>query len=131
MAAATATRPTAEEILDTVSRMESTELELFADRVQALRNLRQRNGASPETALLEVILEPRNRELDARLRRLRRKQENGPLTTAEHRELLKLIEDEEWDRVRRVRALLGLAEMRGQSVEQIKDELGLSWGEIK
>jgi hypothetical protein len=67
---------------------------------------------------LPAAIEERRRELDAKRR-------GDTLTTAEHQELLRLIDQIEVAQVDRLENLVALAELRGISLPALMDDLGL------
>jgi hypothetical protein len=115
-----------DELLKGMARLESGELEQFADRVLALRARRRAaNLPKDETELLQQI----NRGVPAEVRR-RYEELNGKLhdemiTPDEHQELLKLIEQIELADAERMRHLIDLAQLRQVSLDTLLDQLGI------
>ena len=112
-------------VLNGVAQLETPELESFARRVNAL--LAQRRAPhlpQREAELLQRIgqsspaLQPRYQELNAKRRA-------ATLTPAEHQELLALIEQKEEANAERLRALLELAALRGITLDELMEQLGL------
>ena len=114
------------EVLHSIAQFETPELENVARRVNAL--LAQRRAPhlpQREAELLQRIgqsspaVQPRFQELDAKRR-------DEKLTPVEHQELLTLLEQKEQADAGRLRCLIELAQLRGVSLDELMEQLGLS-----
>ena len=114
------------QLLKAIDQIEISELRHFVFEVLARASHRLAPSLpTEESELLQKInrslpaaVEQRRRELDARRRA-------GSLTTAEHEELLRLIDQIEAVQVERLANLVALAEFRGTSLPRLMNDLGL------
>jgi hypothetical protein len=116
-----------EELLKSVNRMDTEELEQFFLRVSALRAQRLLPTLThQETTLLQEInqglLPPEQQRYDE----LSAKRRAATLTSNEREELLTLIERIEEIDAERIQALGKLAQLRGVSATELMSELGIT-----
>ena len=116
-----------ERLLPAVERLSQEELNLFTDRVLKIRARKIAPSLSgKETEFLEKIynrgpsLEQRNR-----LDQLIAYRETETLTSQDHQELLTLIEIQEAWQADRLQNLMAVAELRGISLDELMDQLGI------
>jgi hypothetical protein len=115
-----------DELLQAVDQLGAADLEQFVSRVLALRARRRAPSASPEeTALLVAINRGLTAELGVRLGELQEKSEDEALTTDEHAELLALVARVQALEVERIENLSRLAHLRGVSLADLMDQLGI------
>ena len=77
---------------------------------------------SEEHDLLRIVQRQLPQEEQARIDSLRQKNENGAITEAEHRELLKYIEKVEYRDAQRAEALIKLSEIRNVDLATVIEE---------
>jgi hypothetical protein len=116
-----------EDLLKSVNRMDTEELEQFFLRVSALRAQRLLPTLThQETTLLQEInqglLPPEQQRYDE----LSAKRRAATLTSNEREELLTLIERIEEIDAERIQALGKLAQLRGVSATELMSELGIT-----
>lgn len=123
---------TAKSLLAVVEQLPPNELREFKKQLTGSRrrNERTQNGesASAESALIEATKESLPVSESRRLKRLGAKSEQQTLTEQERLEYLALAQKAEQISVRRVEALAALSKLRGQSVSEIKKEIGWKGG---
>ncbi len=113
-------------LLEAVSQFSYTELEQFVAEVIALRAKRQTPSLPRrESELLMKINQYLSEDLQARFDELVAKRQDESLTPEEHNELLRLIEQVESIDAARIEALAELAQLRGVSVDELMDQLGI------
>jgi len=113
-------------LLETVGQFSLPELEDFVAEVIALRAKRQAPTLSRrESELLIKINQHLPADLQARFDELVARRQDEILTTEEHKELLRLIEQVERFDVARIEALAQLAQLRGISVDELMEQLGI------
>jgi len=113
-------------LLETIGQFSQIELEQFVGEVLTLRAKRQAPSLPRrESELLLKINQHLSPELQDRFDALVAKRQDEILTTAEHEELLTLVEQAERIDVERIEALTQLAKLRGLSVDELMDRLGI------
>jgi hypothetical protein len=117
---------TSRELLKAVERLPAAEFEDFVANVEALRARRRPDRLNAaESRLLSTINRGFPETWWRRYQALIAKRDAETLTAAEHRELLRLTHRAEGQEVKRVAALLRLARLRNQSVNQLMKDLGI------
>lgn len=118
--------PSANDLFSAVERLDPIELESFTQRVLTLRARRMAGDrATRDAALVAKAGEEPPRTTVSRIRKLRERQDAERLTPAEHEELIALSDTlEEWN-VRRLAALVELAQLRGTTLREVTEQLGL------
>ena len=120
----TSTSP--EQLLQAIDQVEISELRPFVSEIIARASQRLAPSLSTEeTELLQKINRGLLPGFDQRCRELNAKRRADDLTTAEHEELLGLIDQVEAVQVERVANLVALAQLRGTSLPKLMDDLGL------
>lgn len=115
-----------EDILESVARLETAELEQFVTQVLALQAQRRAPSVSKdETALLQQINCGLPADLRQRYEALNAKLHEETITPEEHAELLTLIDCLELADAERMRCVMTLAQLRGVSVDTVITQLGL------
>ena len=113
-------------LLEAVGQFNATELEQFVAEVIALRAKRQAPSLSrQESELLMRINQHLSADLQARFDELVARRQDETLSNDEHEELLRLTEQVENMDVVRIEALARLAQLRGISVDDLMDQLGV------
>jgi hypothetical protein len=115
-----------DDLLHAVQQLDMPELERFLSRVLALRAQREAPClGQAETELLVKI----NRGLTDDVRRhydsLTAKRDQETLMPEEHAELLRLTDQIEQFQAERLASLSALAQLRGKSLTEVMDELGV------
>ncbi|HLJ56456.1 MAG TPA: hypothetical protein VKT77_15565 [Chthonomonadaceae bacterium] len=119
--------PSQDEIFHAVEQMGADELEQFSQRVLRVRAGRQRaNLSAGEVELIRGINESRPAEFQRRYRALLKKRDTGALTHDEYAELLEFTDRAELYDATRLEKLGQLAAVRGCSLDEVMDQLGLS-----
>jgi hypothetical protein len=114
------------ELLRAVRQLSPAELEEFTAEVLALRHQRLSPGAeASEEQLLEAVREDLPEQARARYADLRARRRAGTLTPQEQAELLQITTEVEHRNVSRMQALAALARLRGVSLTQVMDQLGI------
>lgn len=115
-----------EKLLEAIDRLTTEEVAEILRRLLALKA--QRTAPSlpeAESRLLEEINRGLPEEVFDRYRSLMDRRREETLTSAEHRELLRLTDQAEQLEAARVRALSELARLRGTSLAEVMGELGI------
>jgi hypothetical protein len=115
-----------EAIVKAIERLSNPDLDTVVRRAIEIRA--QRNAphlTEHETRLFAQINEGAPAEAWARYHDLRAKRVTTPLTAAEQQELVDLYEAIELQHAGRIRAVIELAQLRGEPVERLMDQLGL------
>lgn len=116
-----------DEILQAIARLSNPELESVVQRALEIRAERSVPHLSVrESELFAQINEGASEATWNRYRELRAKRDGAPLTPAEHEELLELYDTIELQHARRLRAVIELAQLRNEPVEELMDSLGLN-----
>lgn len=114
------------ELLQGVSQLDTRELDDFVSQVLTLRARRIAPSlAAEEARLLETVNRRLPTAAQQRFEELSVKRSEETLTAEEHRELLDLIDRIENADAERVRALTSLAQVRGVSVRELMNQLGI------
>jgi hypothetical protein len=117
---------TPEELLRAAAQLGSAELERFAERVFSLvAHRRAPSLSAEETELLQAINQGLPAALRERYEALLARRRDETLTPEEHEELIALTFEVEALGVRRVDHLDALARLRGVSVTELLDSLGM------
>ena len=115
-----------EEILLGVSKLETSDLELFlSDVSQILAIKKTSNYSERETQLLELISQHLPEEEIRHYQFLSNKLQDEIISDAEHQELLVLVEKIELADAKRLGHLLELARLKKVSLAELKQELNL------
>ena len=115
-----------EEILLGVSKLETSDLELFlSDVSQILAIKKTSNYSERETQLLELISQHLPEEEIRHYRFLSNKLQDEIISDAEHQELLVLVEKIELADAKRLGHLLELARLKKVSLAELRQELNL------
>lgn len=115
------------EVLESVVQLDLQELEQFA--LQLNRVLARRKAPSlsqRETELLQQINQGLPAPIRQRYRQLNDKVHDETLTTEEHIEFLTLVDQVELADAQRLKHLIGLAQLRGISLDDLLDQLGIA-----
>jgi hypothetical protein len=119
-----------EEIISALEKMDAGELEQLAPRVIALAAARRAPHLKPEESqLLARVNESLPAELKSRLGCLEDKQEEGSITEAEWDELRSLSDRVERLHAHRLEALAELARLRGTTLPELMEKLGIRFPE--
>ena len=116
-----------EQLLAAIKQLSSDELHEFAEQLAAWQ--KQHNQQDEEEAALLAVVEENSRLPPAEQRRyeqLRRKREHRTLTERELAEYQALLQQFEARNVKRIEALIALAQRHGTDVRTCMRELGLS-----
>jgi len=115
-----------DEILQAIERLDNPDLETVARRTLEIQAERRAPHLSArETELLSQINTGASDETWERYNNLKRKRDSGSLATAEHQEIADLYDVIELLHARRISAVVELAQLRKQPVEEVMDSLGL------
>lgn len=117
------------EVKSFLSQLENDELELFMREIKALLARRSTNDQKARELELLRRLNEECALPDAhwlRFEHLSNKRDAGTLNEKEKAELLDLIKEEEKLRLLRIQILGELAQLRGLSLPQITEELGIN-----
>lgn len=115
-----------DQLLAAIDQLDTSELRPFVSRVVA-RAARRIAPSLPaeESELLQKINRGLPADLDQRYRELVAKRRSDTLSPSEHKELLSLTDDVEKWQAERVGHLVKLAELRGVSLPDLMDDLGI------
>ncbi len=115
-----------DDLLRAADRLAPAELERFASQVFALVAHRRAPSLShEETELLSAINQGLPPEVRERYTALIARRREGSLTPDEHRELVRLGDEVEVMDARRAERLVELSRLRGVSLDEVMDSLGL------
>ena len=115
-----------EQLLAAVDQLDPADLRPFVSQLVARVARRIAPSLSEsETVLLQKINRGLPAGLDQRYRELVAKRRAETLSASEHTELLELTEDVEKWQAERVRHLIDLARIRGTTLSELMDELGI------
>lgn len=115
-----------DEILNSVSLLDTATLEQFTEKVLALRaKLYAPSLRASESKLLQKINLGVPVAVRERFNHLNEKLHDEAITPEEHQELLQLIEQIEMADVARLRAMVELARLRNVSVDTLMQQLGI------
>jgi type IV secretory pathway VirB4 component len=116
----------ADKLLETVEQFSLPELEKFVDKVLALRARRVAPVLTHEESdLLLTINHGLPPDEQTRFDKLIKKQRQSSLTKAEREELLRLVDEIENMDASRAEALGKLAALRGVSLHELMNQLGI------
>lgn len=115
-----------EQLLDTALQMSRTELERFVARLLALKARQETPSLTArESALLLKINQGASQDIQRRYNSLTKRRRRHKLTRPELRELLELTKQIEQHDVERLKCLSALARLRGVSLPDLMQELGI------
>ena len=115
-----------DELLRAASQLDSSELNILADRILTLRAQRRvSNLTLAETDLLLKINIGLSDETWKRYNDLKTRLHEETISGEEHRELLSLIDDVEADNAKRLGYLVELAGLRGTTLDSLMRSLGI------
>ena len=115
-----------DDLLRAADRLAPAELERFASQVFALLAHRRAPSLShEETELLSAINQGIPPEVRARYTALIARRREGSLTSDEYRELVRLGDEVEVMDARRAEHLVKLSRLRGVSLDEVMDSLGI------
>jgi preprotein translocase subunit SecA len=116
-----------DDLISGVSSLETTEIELFMQKLGQLIARRKTPSASEqETILLTAINQAIPQKLQMRYTEMVEKLENETMTPAENKVFLKLVEKMEMQNAKRLQHLLELSQLRGVSLETVMSQLHLN-----
>ena len=116
-----------DDVLDGVSKLETSDLELFLQKIGRLVALRKSPSISEkETILLKAINESTPSLLQNQYMILAKKLHEETITEAEHSQLLEIIDQLEAKKVERLQNLIELAHLRNTSLNSLMEDLNLS-----
>ncbi|MEW6125569.1 MAG: STAS/SEC14 domain-containing protein [Acidobacteriota bacterium] len=116
----------ADELLQAVEQLSTQELDKFAGEVLKVQARRKAPRPSKrESALLLKIKEAFPKDKQRRYNKLYSKLQEETITEKEYQELLPLVKEQEQLNVRRLEALIKLAQIRQVSVDELMDSLGI------
>ena len=115
-----------DELLRAASQIDSSELNILADRILTLRAQRRvSNLTLAETDLLLKINIGLSDETWKRYNDLKTRLHEETISAEEHRELLSLIDNVETDNAKRLGHLVELAGLRGTTLDSLMRSLGI------
>ena len=116
-----------DDLISGVSSLETTEIELFMQKLGQLIARRKTPSASEqETILLTAINQAIPQKLQMRYTEMVEKLENETMTPAENKAFLKLVEKMETQNAKRLQHLLELSQLRGVSLDTVMNQLHLN-----
>jgi hypothetical protein len=119
-----------EQIISAVAQLSLSELERVFDRVLALQAERKAGRLPPvESELLVRINQGWPPELRKRLAFLKTKREDESIADAEYEELTRLTDQAEELHAKRMAAMVELARLRGVSLPELMNQLGIHFPE--
>jgi hypothetical protein len=119
-----------DQIISAVAQLSLSELERVFDRVLALQAERKAPHLSPvESTLLVRINQGLPPELRGRLVLLKARREDESITDAEYEELTRLSDQAEELHAERMAAMVELAKLRGVSLPDLMNQLGIQFPE--
>ena len=117
-----------DDIIVGISDLETPDLEQFLQKIARLVARRKSPSLSErETVLLQAINQSSNSALQNQYSLLSKKQNSGPITDAEHEELLTIVDKLEVLQAKRLENLIELAHLRGVSLETLMQNLNLNF----
>jgi hypothetical protein len=116
-----------EQLLQAVERLPASELDAFVARVNALRARREVPRLSQEETSLLLLINRARLEPDqqARFDELVAKRQDETISAEELQELIQVTDAIEQHDVERLEALRDLAQLRGITVPELMDSLGI------
>jgi hypothetical protein len=119
-----------DQIISAVAQLSLSELERVFDRVLALQAERKAPHLSPdESKLLVRVNQGLPPELRERLALLKARREDESITDAEYEELTRLSDRAEELHAERMTAMVALAKLRGVSLPELMNQLGIRFPE--
>jgi preprotein translocase subunit SecA len=116
-----------DDLISGVSSLETTEIELFMQKLGQLVARRKTPSASErETTLLMAINQAIPQKMQARYTDMIEKLENETMTPDENKAFLKLVDKMEAQNAKRLQYLLELSQLRGVSLETVMSQLHLN-----
>jgi preprotein translocase subunit SecA len=116
-----------DDLISGVSSLETTEIELFMQKLGQLIARRKTPSASEqETILLTAINQAIPQKLQIRYTEMVEKLENETMTPTENKAFLKLVEKMETQNAKRLQHLLELSQLRGVSLDTVMSQLHLN-----
>jgi preprotein translocase subunit SecA len=116
-----------DDLISGASSLETTEIEIFMQKLGQLIARRKTPSASEqETILLTAINQAIPQKLQERYTEMVEKLENETMTPAENKVFLKLVEKMEMQNAKRLQHLLELSQLRGVSLETVMSQLHLN-----
>lgn len=116
-----------EDLILGVSSLETTEIELFMQKLGQLVAKRKTPSASErETILLMAINQAIPQKIQTRYSLMIEKLENETMTPSENLAFLKLVDKMEALQAKRLQYLLELSQLRGVSLDSVMSQLKLS-----
>ena len=117
------------ELLQIVEQMSLSDLDEFINQVKAIKARRSKGQLSDEPALLEKINNWLSPDLKSRIEALIAKRQNEGLTMEEREELVTLGKQQQGAHEARVEALSELAHLRGVTLTQVMNQLGIRFSD--
>lgn len=115
------------QILDAVKGLPSKEFEDFVKKILVIRaNSQTKKNHTNETEILKKIYRKFSAEKLIQLRYFKQKRQTSELTEIEYAELASLTDSLEEFHAQRMKNLVKLAKMRGLSLEETMQQLGIS-----
>jgi hypothetical protein len=119
-----------DQIISAVEQLNLSELERVLDHILALQTERKAPHLSPaESKLLAHINQGLPPELRERLALLKARREDESITDAEYEELTRLSDRAEELHAERMAAMAELAKLRGVSLPELMNQLGIQFPE--
>jgi len=117
-----------DQIFCAVSQLSLPEIEQLFDRLLALQAERKASHLSEaESALMERINQSPASDARSRMMQLRAKRDDGSITDGEYEELTGLVDRSEELHADRVAALVDLAKLRGATLSDLMNQLGIQF----
>ncbi|HXF41441.1 MAG TPA: STAS/SEC14 domain-containing protein [Blastocatellia bacterium] len=117
-----------DQIFSAVSQLSLPEIERLFDRLLALQAERKASHLSEaESALMERINQSPASDARSRMMQLRAKRDDGSITDGEYEELTGLVDHSEELHADRVAALVDLAKLRGATLSDLMNQLGIQF----
>ena len=117
-----------DQIFSAVSQLSLPEIERLFDRLLALQAERKASHLSEaESALMERINQSPASDARSRMMQLRAKRDDGSITDGESEELTGLVDHSEELHADRVAALVDLAKLRGATLSDLMNQLGIQF----
>jgi hypothetical protein len=116
------------ELLERASKLATPELEILSKEISRLVAKRRQESASErEAVLLSKISKPLLSPLQQKkYKTLLAKQQSATISSAENKEFLALIHEQERNGVERLKSMIELSRLREVSFDQLLEQLGLT-----
>ncbi len=115
-----------EKLIEAAGQLSQSELERFISQVLALQAQRSAPSLSAEeSALLMTINSGLSEKMYESYRKLIEKRREGKLTEEEHRDLLRISDENEQRQADRLEALVNLARLRNTTLDDLMGTLGI------